>query len=637
MMITVILPDGKKKEYPPGITLSEIIHDFDSDSKEEVFAARVNSRLVDLNFTIIENATVEFLTFADPDGKSIYWHSSSHVMAQAVKQLFPEAKITIGPAIEDGFYYDFDVSKPFSPDDLISIEDRMQEIVKADLPFTRKELNKEKALEFFKKLGEDYKVEIINGISDGDGVSLYSQGDFIDLCRGPHLPSTGYIKAIKLLTVAGAYWRGDEHLPMLQRIYGTSYPDQKQLDKYIFRIEEAKKRDHRILGKDLDIFSMHQEVGAGLIHWHPKGSAIRNAIEKFWTEEHLRRGYDLVYTPHIASERIYQISGHLENYVENMYSSMDIDGFPYRLKPMNCPGHIMIFKTKTRSYRDLPMRYAELGTVYRYERSGVLLGMLRVRGFTQDDSHIFCTPDQLIDEVNGILDLVDFLMITFGYTYKVYLATRPERYLGSDEEWEQATNALQKALEKRNLDYEIDPGGGVFYAPKIDVKLFDALGREWQGPTIQVDLNLPNRFDINYVGSDGKEHRVAMVHRTVLGSMERFVGGLIEHYGGAFPLWLAPVQVMIMPVKEDNEAYAKKIAGELKSELVRVEIDRRSEKLAARIRNAATQKVPYIIVVGSKEMENQTLSVRKHGEGDLGTFTIDQFLSRILTEISKKR
>jgi threonyl-tRNA synthetase len=440
----------------------------------------------------------------------------------------------------------------------------------------------------------------------------------------------------KLLNIAGAYWRGDERNKMLQRIYGISFPKRKELEEHLAVLEEAKRRDHRTLGRDLDLFSIHEEVGAGLVHWHPKGARVRATIEDFWRSEHQKRGYELVFTPHIASERVYEISGHLQNYAENMYSPMDIDGFPYRVKPMNCPGHILIYQSWMRSYRDLPIRYAELGTVYRYERSGVLHGMLRVRGFTQDDSHIFCTPEQLTDEINGVLDLMEFMMATFGYTYKAYLATRPEKYLGTDEEWEVATEALRQALVDRQMEYEIDPGGGVFYAPKIDIKLWDSLGREWQGPTVQVDLNLPNRFDINYVGEDGDHHRVAMIHRTVLGSMERFIGGLVEHYGGNFPVWLAPVQVVVIPISSDQHNYAEHIIGALKAEGIRGELDARNEKMGYKIREAETQKIPYMIIVGKQEVAAKVVSLRHHGEGDLGKLPLDECLRRISHEIETR-
>ena len=560
-------------------------------------------------------------------------HSAAHVMAQAVKDLFPEARLAIGPPIQDGFYYDFDVPQPFTPDDLERIETRMRAIVAANKPITRSEMSREEAIRVFGEKGETYKVELIEEIPE-ETVSLYSQEGFTDLCRGPHVESTGAVKAVKLLSVAGAYWRGSEKNRMLQRIYGTAWPSQEELDAYLANLAERERRDHRRLGKDLDLFSVHEEVGAGLIFWHPKGAMVRHLIEAFWKEEHLKRGYQFIYTPHIASEELYKISGHLEKFSESMYSAIDIENQPYRLKPMNCPGHIMIYKSHLRSYRDLPVRYAELGTVYRFERSGTLHGMLRVRGFTQDDAHIFCTPEQLSAEIVGVLDLVDFLMRRFGYTYKAYLATRPEKSMGADDVWEHATRSLREALEARQMTYEVDPGGGVFYGPKIDIKLYDALGREWQGPTVQVDHNLPERFDTNYIGADGAEHRVVMVHRAVLGSMERFVGGLIEHYAGAFPLWLAPVQAVLLPIATRHADYAHQVAAELRAGGLRVEVDDRSEKTGLKIREAQVQKIPYMLVAGDREVEQHSISVRARETGDLGAMPVEDFLRKTRVEMA---
>ncbi len=560
-------------------------------------------------------------------------HSAAHVMAQAVKDLFPEARLAIGPPIQDGFYYDFDVPQPFTPDDLERIETRMRAIVAANKPITRSEMSREEAIRVFGEKGETYKVELIEEIPE-ETVSLYSQEGFTDLCRGPHVESTGAVKAVKLLSVAGAYWRGSEKNRMLQRIYGTAWPSQEELDAYLANLAERERRDHRRLGKDLDLFSVHEEVGAGLIFWHPKGAMVRHLIEAFWKEEHLKRGYQFIYTPHIASEELYKISGHLEKFSESMYSAIDIENQPYRLKPMNCPGHIMIYKSHLRSYRDLPVRYAELGTVYRFERSGTLHGMLRVRGFTQDDAHIFCTPEQLSAEIVGVLDLVDFLMRRFGYTYKAYLATRPEKSMGADDVWEHATRSLREALEARQMTYEVDPGGGVFYGPKIDIKLYDALGREWQGPTVQVDHNLPERFDTNYIGADGAEHRVVMVHRAVLGSMERFVGGLIEHYAGAFPLWLAPVQAVLLPIATRHADYAHQVAAELRAGGLRVEVDDRSEKTGLKIREAQVQKIPYMLVAGDREVEQHSISVRARETGDLGAMPVEDFLRKTREEMA---
>jgi threonyl-tRNA synthetase len=575
-------------------------------------------------------------------------HSASHVMADAVGRLFPTAKFAIGPAIEDGFYYDFDLPRPLTPEDLAVIEGKMGAIIAANLPFERQELSPEEARAHFKD--QPYKLELIEGVlaghesEDGEALdsappalSIYRHGDFEDLCRGPHLASTGLIGPFKLLSLAGAYWRGDEHRQMLQRIYGTAWENQANLDQYLWKMEEAAKRDHRKLGKDLDLFSTNPNIGAGLVLWHPAGSIIRHQIETFWKEEHIKRGYQLVYTPHLASEEIYKISGHLEAYGDMMYSPMDIDGNPYRAKPMNCPGHICIYQSSMRSYRDLPVRYAELGTVYRYERSGALHGLLRVRGFTQDDSHIYCTPDQLKQEVNGVLDLTEFMMKAFGYRYHAYLATRPAKSIGTDEEWSFATNALREVLEERNMPYDVDEGGGVFYAPKIDVKLWDALGREWQGPTCQVDLNLPVRFNITYIAEDGKEHRAIMIHRTVLGSMERFIGGLIEHYGGAFPLWLAPLQAMIIPIADRHNEYARQVAAALQEVNLRVKVDDSSNRMQAKIRDAQMQKVPFMLVVGDKEAAAQAVAVRSREDGDLGPKPLSEFIGLALAKVAKRQ
>jgi threonyl-tRNA synthetase len=509
----------------------------------------------------------------------------------------------------------------------------MKKIVDADYKLERFTLQKEDAIKFLEELDEPFKIELAREI-DGE-ISFYRQGEFVDMCAGPHIESTGGVKYFKLLSTSGAYWRGDEHNPMMQRIYGTSFYTKEELDNYLSFLEEAKKRDHRILGRELDLYSTHEEVGPGLIMWHPNGAIIRNTIEDLWRKEHLKHGYKLVYTPHIASEKIYQISGHLENYAESMYAPIQIDTARYRLKPMNCPGHILIYKTKQRSYRDLPIRYAELGTVYRYERIGTLHGMLRVRGFTQDDAHIFCREDQLLDEIRGVIRFMDFFMKTFRYEYKPYLSTRPEKYIGTDEIWDMATKALKEALRLEGMDYELDEGGGVFYGPKIDIKLIDALGREWQGPTIQVDFNLPERFDVNYTGSDGKEHRVVMIHRTVLGSMERFVGGLIEHYAGKFPLWLAPIQVVVIPISDRHNERAIEVKDRLFENDIRVELDDRNEKVNYKVREAIVKKVPYIIVIGDREVEDNTLSVRTISK-DLGSFSLESFIDRVKEEIEKK-
>ena len=535
-------------------------------------------------------------------------HSASHVLAEAVLAMFPDARFGIGPATQDGFYYDFDLPRPLTPDDLPVIETKMKELVAADLPFTRQELSKKDARSLFAK--QPYKLELIEEIAD-EKVGVYRQGSFVDLCRGPHVASTGEIKAFKLVSIAGAYWRGDEHNPMLQRVYGVAFDTEAALADYLKNLEEAARRDHRKLGKELDLFSIHEEAGPGLVHWHPKGATIRRVIEDFWKDEHFKRGYDLVYTPHIGKLDLWKTSGHWNFYRENMYDPIDVEGQEYVIKPMNCIGHILIYKTSQRSYRELPLRYAELGTVYRYERSGVLHGLSRVRGFTQDDAHIFCRFDQLEDEVAGVLDLALFMVDTFGFSnYSIYLSTRPEKYAGDTKVWEEATDTLARALERQKLAYEIDPGEGVFYGPKIDIKFEDAVGRGWQGPTIQVDFNLPQRFDVNYVGEDGKEHMVAMVHRTVLGSMERFLASLIEHYGGAFPVWLAPVQAVVIPIADRHLEYARKLEAELRSEGVRGVVDARSETVNMKIRKAQLEKVPYMLVVGDREVADATVSVR---------------------------
>jgi threonyl-tRNA synthetase len=559
----------------------------------------------------------------DKENLEIMRHSAAHVLAEAVQSIFPEAKFGIGPAIENGFYYDFDLPRPLTPDDLSLIDARMREIITANVPFVRQEVTKEEARALF--AAQPYKLELIDEIPD-ERVSLYRQGSFLDLCRGPHVSSTGEIKAFKLLSIAGAYWRGDEHRPMLQRVYGVAFDTEEALAEHLKKLDEAAKRDHRKLGKELALFSLHEEAGPGLVHWHPKGAMIRRVIEDFWKDEHIKRGYDLVYTPHIAKLDLWKTSGHWEFYRDYLYSPMEVEGQEYIIKPMNCLGHIMIYKTSQHSYRELPLRYAELGTVYRYERSGVLHGLSRVRGFTQDDAHIFCRFDQLEDEVVGVLALALFMIDTFGFAnYQVLLSTRPEKYAGTLQAWDEATETLSRALVRQGLPYNIDPGEGVFYGPKIDIKFEDAQGRGWQGPTIQVDFNLPQRFNVTYIGEDAQEHLVAMVHRTVLGSMERFLASLIEHYGGAFPVWLAPVQVMLIPVADRHLDYARRLEDELKSEGVRVEVDARSETVNLKIRQAQLDKIPYMLVVGDREVQASTVSVRWRSGEKLASQTFDSF------------
>jgi threonyl-tRNA synthetase len=561
-------------------------------------------------------------------------HSASHIMAEAVLSMFPDAKFGIGPAIEDGFYYDFELPRPLTPEDLPLIEDKMREIIKANYPFEHEKLDKEKARELFKK--QPYKLELINELPD-EHVSIYRQGTFTDLCRGPHLDSTGGIKAFKLINTAGAYWRGDEKRPMMQRIYGVAFDSDAALEDYLIRIEEANRRDHRKLGKELDLFTLHEEAGPGLAHWHPKGGRVRTIIEDFWRNEHFKRGYDIVYTPHIGKVHMWETSGHWNFYRDNMYSPMDVDGQEYVVKPMNCIGHIMIFKSQLRSYRNLPIRMAELGTVYRYERSGVLHGLARVRGFTQDDAHIFCRPDQMKAEVTGVVQLAQFMMKTFGFSeYEMLVSTRPEKYAGELDAWETATDVLKQVLEDLGIAYEIDPGEGVFYGPKIDVKLKDALGRLWQGPTVQVDFNLPQRFNANYIGEDGQEHQVVMVHRTVLGSMERFMACLIEQYAGAFPAWLAPVQVNIIPIADRHMEYAKELYNSLIDADIRAYLDDRSERMNLKIREAQLNKVPYMFIIGDKEVGSSSVSVRLRTGEDLGIQSKEEIIKRIKKIIDSK-
>ena len=558
-------------------------------------------------------------------------------MAHAVKELFPDARLAIGPATEEGFYYDFDISRPLTPEDLEKIEGKMAEIIKDNKPFNRKILSRKEAIELFRKQGEEYKVELLNEITD-EQVSVYEEGGFTDLCRGPHLSSTGVVRAFKLLSIAGAYWRGNEKNKMLQRIYGTSFEDAKALKEYLAFLEEVKKRDHRRLGKELDLFSISDEIGPGLILWHPNGAIIRRGIEDFWREEHSKAGYQILFTPHIARLNLWQRSGHWDFYRENMYSPMEIEGMEYELKPMNCPFHLYIYKSSLRSYRDLPIRYAELGTVYRYERSGVLHGLLRVRGFTQDDAHIFCREDQIEDEILKVLDFTLFILKTFGFDeYDVYLSTRPEKYVGTLEHWERSTGALKSALEVKGLSYSIDPGEGVFYGPKIDIKVKDSLKRAWQCSTIQVDFNNPQQFDMSYRGSDGKEHKPIMIHRALMGSLERFFGILIEHYAGVFPVWLAPTQASVLTIAERHAEYATQVAERLKAEGIRTGVNLDNEKIGHKIRGATIRKVPYLVIIGDKEISEGTLSLRRRNGEDLGAMTQENFIAMIKEDIRLRR
>lgn len=558
-------------------------------------------------------------------------HSAAHIMAAAVVEIFPETKVAIGPAIEDGFYYDFDRAVAFTPEDLEKIEEKMRRLIERNDEFIRSEKSKTEALEYFKSRGEKYKVELINEIPD-EKVTFYQTGNFVDLCRGPHMERSGQIKHFKLLSVAGAYWRGDATREQLQRIYGTAFFSKKELDEYLKKIEEAKKRDHRKLGRELDLFSLHEEVGGGLVHWHPKGTILKNIIENFWKELHLKNKYMLVSTPHIASEEIYKISGHLENYAELMYSPMDIEGRPYRVKPMNCPGHIMIYKTKLHSYRELPLRYAELGTVYRFEKGGVLHGLLRVRGFSIDDAHIIVAPEDVSSEVCDVFNMAMDFLKSFGFKeFEIYLATKPhDKFVGSDENWRMAESSLRDALEKTGVKYKIDDGGGAFYGPKIDVKVKDCLNRPWQCSTIQFDFNLPERFDITYIDPEGKRVRPFMIHRALMGSVERFVGVLLEHYAGKFPLWLAPVQVIVINITDKQEDYAKETAEIFRRNNFRVETDVRNEKIGYKIREATLQKIPYIVIVGEKEKQKGSISVRSQSGENLGETTAEKFIAEVL-------
>ena len=564
-------------------------------------------------------------------------HSCAHLMAQAVQELFPGTQVTIGPVIEDGFFYDFSRKEAFVPEDLEKIEKRMKELVAVDTPIVRSEISREEAIKKFSDMGETFKIEIIESIASNEPITLYSQGNWADLCGGPHVESTKKIKAFKLLHTSSAYWRGDERNPVLQRIYGTAWNTEKELRLYLKRLEEAKKRDHRKLGKELDLFSVSDEIGPGLILWHPKGARIRHLMEEFWKKEHFKHGYEMVISPHAAKIDLWNTSGHTEFYKDNMFSNMDIEGREYVMKPMNCPFHIQIYKTKLRSYRDLPVRFGELGTVYRYERSGVLHGLLRVRGFTQDDAHLFCRPSQIEQEITKVLDLIVFILQSFGFhEYKIYLSTRPEKYVGSDEGWESATKALETALNNKSLDFEVDPGEGVFYGPKIDIKIKDSLNRYWQVSTVQVDFNLPEKFDISYVEEDGQRRQPIMLHRALMGSLERFFGCLIEHYAGAFPLWLAPVQVILLPITDKHAKYAEKIAQQIEESGIRVEKDLRNEKIGFKIREAQIQKIPYMIILGDKEVESSTLGVRRRRSKETRNLNLKMFLDEVNEAVEKR-
>jgi threonyl-tRNA synthetase len=629
--IGVALPDGSNRSLAEGATVLDLARAIGAGLARNAIAGKVNGVPVDLSTVLHDGDQVEIITEKSSEALDIIRHSTSHLMAQAVKSLFPEAKVTIGPSIENGFYYDFDVETPFSPDDLEKIEAKMREIAKSGLPVTREVLTKDAAVQLFKELGEGYKVELIEDL-DAATVSLYRQGDFVDLCRGPHLPSTSFCKAFKLTSIAGAYWRGDESRKMLQRIYGTAFVDKKALDEYLARLEEARRRDHRKIGKELDLFSFSDEVGAGLVIWHPKGAMLRTILEDFERRQHLKRDYDIVLGPQILKKELWQRSGHYENYRENMYFT-EVDGQSYGIKPMNCLSHMMIYKSQLRSYRDLPLRYFELGTVHRHERAGVLHGLLRVRGFTQDDAHILCTPEQLDAEIKGVLSFVNDVMTIFGFDYEMELSTRPDKSIGTDEDWERATKALQAALEDSGRPFEVNEGDGAFYGPKIDIKLRDALDRRWQCATIQCDFTLPERFDLTYIAADGERKRPVMVHRVILGAIERFIGVLIEHYAGNFPLWLSPVQGVLLTVTDNQVPYARKVYSQLREAGIRVQHDFRNEKLGFKIREAQLQKVPYMFVIGDKEVETETVTPRYRDGNNLPAMSVEELVNFLEQEV----
>jgi threonyl-tRNA synthetase len=623
--VTATMPNGVKKQIPKGTKLQELAEQWD----KEAVAAQVNGALLDLSRVVEKDVAISFISVHSKKGLEILRHSASHVMAQAVKELFPNVKLTFGPSTENGFYYDFDYDRTFTTQDLEMIEKRMSDIVAKDEPFIRKEVSKEEAIKTFQGLGETYKVEHLEDLPDH--VSLYRQGTFLDLCEGPHIPSTGKIKAFRLLNVSGTYWRGDARNRVLQRIYGTAFPDQKTLEEFLHMLEEARKRDHRKLGRELDLFSLSEEAGPGLVIYHPKGAMLRTILEDFEKKEHLKRGYQIVIGPHLLRLELWKQSGHLENYRDKMYFTK-VEDVEYGIKPMNCLAHMLIYKSQIRSYRDLPIRYFELGTVYRHEKSGELHGLLRVRGFTQDDAHILCRPDQLNDEICAIIEFVDDVMKIFGFKYEMELSTRPEKSIGAEEDWERATQALVHALKTKSLPYDVNEGEGAFYGPKIDVKLKDALNRRWQCATIQADFFMPERFDLTYVGSDGERHRPVMLHRVILGAMERFIGVLIEHYAGAFPAWLAPIQAVLMTVTDRQIPYAEGVYKQMIQKGVRVEKDFRNEKLGFKIREAQVQKIPYMLVIGDREVEEGTLSPRKRNGETLKSMTIEDFVKEIESE-----
>lgn len=632
--IHVTLPDGTSVALPEGATAGTLAAEIGPGLARAALAAVVDGEIVDLECPLSDGASVRLLTERDPEALGVLRHSAAHVLATAVREMIPGAGIGFGPAIDDGFYYDFDVPEPFTPEQLEAIQQRMDKVVEADHPFERRVVSGDEARELF--ADDPLKLERLEEFAEDEVITVYQDGPFLDLCRGPHVPSTGRLKHFKLLSTAGAYWRGDERRQMLQRIYGTAFFSRKDLRKHLHRLEEARKRDHRVLGKRLDLFSIQEEVGSGFVLWHPNGGRLRNTIENFLKQTLIDHGYEIVFTPHVASEELYRISGHLDVFADDMFPAMDDDGERFRMKPMNCPHHFMIYRSQIRSYRDLPLRYAELGTCYRYERSGTLHGMLRVRAFTQDDAHIFIREDQIEEEYERLLDLGDYLLKVFGYQYRTALSTRPEKAIGDPAVYDAAADRLADVLRNRGLDYELDEGGGAFYGPKVDILVTDALGREWQGGTFQLDFLMPERFGLEYVGSDNQRHQAVVIHRTLLGSMERFIGGLIEHYGGAFPLWLAPEQVRILPVSEQWAASARELAGLLQAQGLRVEVDER-DTLGYRIRSAETMKVPYMGIVGEREAGNGTVSVRKRGaKKKQVTMERGAFMERLKGEVESR-
>ena len=632
--VKIILPDGSAKEYAAGTTLGEAVKQLSNSLAKKVLAANVNGELTDLREELVDGSEVAFLTFEEDGGKHTLRHTASHILAQAVKRLWPEAKLAIGPAIDKGFYYDIDMEHILTPEDLGKIEKEMSRIVKENLPITKSVMPRQEAIEFFKAKNEDYKVELIQDLPEDAVISCYSQGDFIDLCAGPHVASTGKVKAFKLQSIAGAYWRGDEKNKMLQRIYGTAFEKKEELDAYLHMLEEAAKRDHRKLGKELGLFVIKEE-GPGFPFFLPKGMALRNELENFWREVHHEFEYEEIRTPIILNKQLWETSGHWFHYRENMYTTI-IDEEEYAIKPMNCPGGILVYQNEMHSYRDFPLRYAELGLVHRHELSGALHGLFRVRAFTQDDAHVFMLPSQMQSELMKVIELFDRIYSQFGLKYHVELSTKPDNAMGDDAIWEAATEALRNAIEAKGIPYVINPGDGAFYGPKLDYHIEDSLGRTWQCGTIQLDMNLPERFQIEYVGEDGQKHRPIMIHRACFGSMERFIGILTEHYAGAFPTWMAPVQVKILPISEKHVEYAKELAKQMHRDYVRVEVDDRSEKIGYKIRQAQMAKVPYMLVVGDKEVEEGTVNVRKHGGDELGSVPFEEFFNSIKIEIKER-